>query len=80
LSYQRQIVFFAIACTFRFESNFSALFPHPLSSELGRQPAGLEAGLPLPLGQLAAAMFGMLCQAGNGDLDYSAIIWMIEGD
>ncbi len=43
------------------------------------EQAGLEAGLPLPLGQLAAAMFGMFCQAGNGDLDYSAIIRMIEG-
>ena len=44
------------------------------------EQAGLEAGLPLPLGQLAAAMFGMFCQAGNGDLDYSAIIRMIEGN
>ena len=69
-----------MACTFRFESNFSALFPNPLPSELGGQPAGLEAGLPLPLGQLAAAMFGMFCGAGNGDLDYSAIIRMIEGN
>ena len=69
-----------MACTFRFESNFSALFPHPLSSELGRQPAALEAGLPVPLGQLAAAMFGMFWQAGNGDFDYSAITWMIEGN
>ncbi len=69
-----------MACTFRFEGNFSALFPYPLSSELGSQPAGLEAGLPLPLGQLAAAMFGMFCQAGNGDLDYSAIIRMVEGN
>ena len=31
------------------------------------------------LGQLAAAMFGMFCQAGNGDLDHSAIIRMVEG-
>jgi hypothetical protein len=69
-----------MACAFRFESNFSAVFPHPLSSELGSQPAGLQAGLPLPLGQLAAAVFGMFCQAGNGDLDYSAIIRMIEGN
>lgn len=44
------------------------------------EQAGLEAGLPLPLGQLAAAMFGMFCRAGYGDLDYSAIIKMIEGD
>ena len=43
------------------------------------EQAGLEAGLPLPLGQLAAAMFGMFCRAGHGDLDYSAIINMIEG-
>ena len=42
------------------------------------EQAELEAGLPLPLGQLAA-MFGMFCQAGYGDLDYSAIIKMIEG-
>ena len=57
-----------------------SFFPYPLSSELGGQPAGPESGLPLPLGQLAAAMFGMFCQAGNGDLDYSAIIRMIEGN
>ena len=44
------------------------------------EQAGLDAGLPLPLGQLAAAMFGMFCQAGNGDLDYSAIIRMIDGN
>jgi hypothetical protein len=69
-----------MACTFRFESNVSALFPHPLSSEPGSQPAGLEAGPPLPLGRLAAAMFGMFRQAGNGDLDHSAIIRMVEGD
>jgi len=25
-------------------------------------------------------MFGMFCQAGNGDLDYSAIIRMIESN
>ena len=44
------------------------------------EEAELEAGLPLPFGQLAAAKFGMFCQAGNGDLDYSAITWMIEGN
>ncbi|MGI4946002.1 MAG: 3-hydroxyisobutyrate dehydrogenase [Janthinobacterium lividum] len=44
------------------------------------EQAGLEAGLPLPLGQMAAALFGMFCRAGHGDLDYSAIIKMIEGD
>lgn len=44
------------------------------------EQAGLEAGLPLPLGQAAAALFGMFCRAGHGDLDYSAIIKMIEGN
>jgi len=44
------------------------------------EQAGLEAGLPLPLGQPGAAMFGMFRQAGSGDLDHSAIIRMIEGD
>ena len=44
------------------------------------EQAGLDAGLPLPLGQAAAALFGMFCRAGHGDLDYSAIIKMIEGD
>ncbi|GAC1340470.1 MAG: 3-hydroxyisobutyrate dehydrogenase [Acetobacteraceae bacterium] len=43
------------------------------------EQAGIEAGLPLPLGQLAAAMYGMFCRAGHGELDYSAIIKMVEG-
>lgn len=44
------------------------------------EQAGLDAGLPLPLGAAAAALFGMFCRAGHGELDYSAIIKMIEGD
>ena len=44
------------------------------------EQAGLEAGLPLPLGQAAAALYGMFCRAGHGDLDYSAVIKMIEGN
>ncbi len=44
------------------------------------EQAGLEAGLPLPLGGLAAALFGMFVRAGHGELDYSAIIRMVEGD
>jgi len=43
------------------------------------EQAGLEAGLPLPLGGLAASLFGVFCRAGHGDLDYSAIIKLIEG-
>lgn len=44
------------------------------------EQAGLDAGLPLPMGQGAAALFGMFCRAGHGGLDYSAIIRMIEGE
>lgn len=44
------------------------------------EQAGVEAGLPLPLGGLAAAMYGMFVRAGHGDLDFSAIIRMVEGD
>lgn len=43
------------------------------------EQAGLESGTPLPLGQLAAALYGMFCKAGHSDLDYSGIIKMIEG-
>ncbi len=43
------------------------------------EQAGIEAGIPLPLGQLAAAMYGMFVRAGHADLDYSAIIKMVEG-
>lgn len=44
------------------------------------EQAGVDAGLPLPLGGLAAAMYGMFVRAGHGDLDFSAIIRMVEGD
>jgi len=44
------------------------------------EQAGLDAGLPLPMGQAAAAIYGMFCRAGHGDLDFSAIIKMIEGN
>ena len=44
------------------------------------EQAGLDAGLPLPLGQATAALYGMFCRAGHGDLDFSAIIKMIEGE
>lgn len=44
------------------------------------QQAGLNSGTPLPLGGLAAALYGAFCKAGHGELDYSAIIKLIEGD
>ena len=44
------------------------------------EQAGLDAGLPLPLGQSAAALYGIFCRAGHGDLDYSAVIKLIEGN
>ena len=46
---------------------------------LAQETAQLS-GTPLPLGGLAAALYGMFCKAGNGELDYSAIIRLIEGE
>ena len=60
-----------------YRNGFAALMLKDL--RLAEQ-AGLEAGLPCRSAKLAAAMFGMFCGAGNGDLDYSAIIRMIEGN
>jgi 3-hydroxyisobutyrate dehydrogenase len=44
------------------------------------QQTALESGAALPLGGLASALYGMFCSAGHGELDYSAIIRLIEGD
>lgn len=44
------------------------------------QQAALQAGTALPLGGLAAALYGIFCRAGHAELDYSAIIKLIEGD
>jgi len=44
------------------------------------QQAAIQSGTALPLGGLAAALYGMFCQAGHSELDYSAIIKLIEGD
>ena len=44
------------------------------------EQAGIEAGLPLPLGGMAAALYGMFVRAGHGELDFSAIIKMVEGE
>lgn len=43
------------------------------------QEAALQAGTATPLGAAAAALFGMFVNAGNGDLDYSAIVKMVRG-
>lgn len=44
------------------------------------QQAAMQAGPSLPLGSLAAALYGVFCTAGYGELDYSGIIKLIEGD
>ncbi|MGD9925191.1 MAG: 3-hydroxyisobutyrate dehydrogenase [Pseudorhodoplanes sp.] len=41
--------------------------------------AAIETGSSLPLGTLAAGIYSMFCQSGQGTLDYSGIIRMIEG-
>jgi 3-hydroxyisobutyrate dehydrogenase len=43
------------------------------------QQAALAAGAATPLGSEAAQLYGMFVNAGNGALDYSAIIRMIRG-
>ena len=44
------------------------------------QDTAQQSGTPLPLGGLTAALYGMFCKAGHGELDYSAIIKLIEGE
>lgn len=44
------------------------------------QQAAIQSGTALPLGGLATALYGVFCQAGHAELDYSAIIKLIEGD
>lgn len=44
------------------------------------EAAALDTGRTLPLGGLAAALYGLFCKSGHGGLDYSAIIKMIEGE
>ena len=41
--------------------------------------AAMETGSSLPLGNLAAALYGLFCGGGSGNLDYSGVIRMIEG-
>ena len=43
------------------------------------QEAASQAGAATPLGAEAAALYTLFVNAGNGHLDYSAIIKMIEG-
>jgi 3-hydroxyisobutyrate dehydrogenase len=44
------------------------------------QEAASTAGAATPLGAEAAALYTLFVNAGNGDLDYSAIIKLIRGD
>ena len=41
--------------------------------------AAMDTGSSLPLGTLAASIYSLFCGAGDGDLDYSGVIRMIEG-
>jgi len=41
--------------------------------------AAAQAGAATPMGAEATALYTMFVNAGNGDLDYSAIIKMIRG-
>ena len=43
------------------------------------QEAASQAGAATPLGAEATALYTMFVNAGNGGLDYSAIIKMIKG-
>ncbi|WP_407658641.1 3-hydroxyisobutyrate dehydrogenase [Methylobacterium planeticum] len=42
--------------------------------------AAMDTGSSLPLGTLAASIYSLFCGAGAGDLDYSGVIRMIEGE
>jgi 3-hydroxyisobutyrate dehydrogenase len=42
------------------------------------QQAGMQTGTALPLGGLAAALYGVFCESGHADLDFSAIIKLID--
>ena len=44
------------------------------------QEAAAHAGTATPLGAEATALYTLFAKAGNGDLDYSAIIKMIQGE
>ena len=43
------------------------------------QEAAAQAGAATPMGAEATALYTMFVNAGNGELDYSAIIKMIRG-
>lgn len=43
------------------------------------EQAAMDTKSSLPLGTLAASLYGLFCGSGSGDLDYSAVIRMIEG-
>ncbi len=44
------------------------------------QAAAAQAGVATPLGAEATALYTLFVNAGNANLDYSAIIKLIRGD
>jgi 3-hydroxyisobutyrate dehydrogenase len=44
------------------------------------QAAALATGTPTPIGAEAAALYGLLCAAGHGGLDFSAVFLMVSGE
>ena len=44
------------------------------------QAAARDTGAATPLGAQASAMYDLFCGAGNGDIDCTGIIKMLQGD
>ena len=61
-----------------YKPGFSAAMMHK-DLKLAEQ-AAIAAGAAIPLGAQAAALYTLFVNAGNADLDYSAIIKLIAGD
>ena len=61
-----------------YKPGFSAALMHK-DLKLAEQ-AAIAAGAAIPLGAQAAALYTMFVNAGNADLDYSAIIKLIAGE
>ncbi len=61
-----------------FQPGFAAAMMHK-DLKLSQEAAG-QAGAATPLGAEAAALYTLFVNAGNGELDYAAIIKMIRGE
>lgn len=61
-----------------YKPGFSAAMMHK-DLKLAEQ-AAIAAGAAIPLGAQAAALYTLFVNAGNADLDYSAIIKLIDGE